>query len=507
MGVATMTRLRRLVSILLHLGLLTASGTAVLAIRHLVANENLSDQASLAVTGVTSLALAIAVAVSLRSALAEPTWRRCITCCALPIGFLVICAAFVASSLVDSSVEMAALMGTDGPASPPTSIEIGPGGRDVRFTGDFQEGVARRLADLLSTNPGIVRIHLTSDGGLADEGQAVGNVIAAHRLTTFVPDYCISACTLAFVRGRERVVLASSRLGFHAPYEEGLFGAVYKGDSSEQRDAYIAAGIEPHFVATALKINPEEVWYPTFEELLAAHVATARVDDDQLPDSTLDGTATLEGARALISRNFSLVGVFLKQSPRAIDAIAGWYLDAYRSGRSEGENTRALTTIVRSAVAAGLSRADDETLLDLARFLTDALAVADTPHACEMIGGRVDLVTATKHLVAADSDATAAADALFDRALNGHHVLTSPQQATRALAAAARSVRSQGGPEASCAQWHQKFTSLLQQSSPSIVAEMRGLVDVQALRSLAALKSVPPPLLHVAGSAASSGPR
>ena len=465
-----------------------ASGAVVLAMRRLVADERFGDQASLAITGSTTLALAIAVALTLRSALAKPTWRQRLSCCALPLGFALIGAAFVAASVVDTSVEMAALMGTDGPASPPASIEIGPSGRDVRFS-----------ADLLSSHPAVESIHLTSDGGLAYEGQALGKVIAAHGLTTFVPDYCISACTLAFIRGRERLVLATSRLGFHAPYEEGLFGAVYQGDPSEQRDAYVAAGIEPHFVAAALKVDPEEVWYPTYRELLAAHVVTAQVDDTALPDSTLDGAATLEGARTLISRDFPLVDVFLKRSPRAIDAIAGWYLDAYRSGRSKGENTPALATIVRSAVAAGLSRADDDTLLDLARFLDAALAVADTPRACGMIGGSMDLVTATRDLVAADSNAAQAADALFDHALNGHHVLAYPAQASRSLATA-RGVLARVGPDASCEQWRQMFSSLLKQEPASIVAEIRAFVDAQAFRSLAALKSVPSPLLRVAGS-------
>ncbi|MEG9529438.1 MAG: hypothetical protein MIL41_27315, partial [Hyphomicrobiales bacterium] len=52
----------------------------------------------------------------------------------------------------------------------PARLTIGPGGRDLRLAGDLTEGVAARVAGVLAAQPQIARIHLTSDGGLVEEG-------------------------------------------------------------------------------------------------------------------------------------------------------------------------------------------------------------------------------------------------------------------------------------------------------------------------------------------------
>lgn len=213
-----------------------------------------------------------------------------------------------------------------------TVITLGPGGHDVRFAGDFSEGVAARLQTLLEANPSVLRIHLTSEGGLVDEGEAVGALIASRGLTTYVPDYCVSACTLAFVRGRERLVLEESRLGFHAPYEPGLFGQDFQAESGPERAAYIAAGVAPEFVDEALSTPSEDLWIPDTERLVSSGVATGIVDLNRFPDSTLDDGPTLARARAvLVEENAELA----RLTPESLDAIASWYLDAYRQGLSE----------------------------------------------------------------------------------------------------------------------------------------------------------------------------
>ncbi|MDE4913915.1 hypothetical protein PQI07_24905 [Methylobacterium sp. 092160098-2] len=108
----------------------------------------------------------------------------------------------------------------DGPAVP-ARLTVGPGGRDLRLAGDLTEGVAARVAALLAAHPQIARLHLTSDGGLVEEGAAIGALVAARGLATYVPDACASACTLIFVRGRTRYLATGGRLGFHAPTRSG----------------------------------------------------------------------------------------------------------------------------------------------------------------------------------------------------------------------------------------------------------------------------------------------
>ena len=467
-------------------GVLAACAMTAVAIRKTVASEWLDDQTSLAVTAATGLVLAGAALVALRLTLRRAGWRRRLVAAALPAGLLAICGGFVVASLPDASVEMEALVEARGPQTPPATIELGPKGDDVRLTGELQEGTAKRLAALLAANPKVSRIHLTSEGGLADEGQALGDVIAAHGLSTFVPDYCVSACTLAFVRGTARLVLEDSRIGFHSPFETGLFGAVYQGDSSEQRAQYLAAGIASDFVDTALKVKPDDVWYPEPARLIAAHVATAVVSRDRLPDSSLDGVATLDGAKAAILRNYPVLDAFRARSPDALDTVARWYLDAYRRERSEAENNEHLRAIVESAVLVALTRADDAALVEAGRFLQRGMAAAaDDPEACLRIGAEADVIEAEAQLDRSDAGADLRAKSIVAAAAAGHRGLSRAGDGGPLADLAA-----DGADAAHCTAARAAYDALLRRPTAEAAATLRRLADAAAVQSLAELKTV-----------------
>ncbi len=470
------------------LGVLAACAMTAVAIRKTVASEWLDDQTSLAVTAATGLVLAAAALVALRLTLRRAGWRRRLAAAMLPAGLLAICGGFVVASLPDASVEMEALVEARGPQSPPATIELGPKGDDIRFSGELQEGTAKRLAALLAANPKVTRIHLTSEGGLADEGQAMGDVIAAHRLTTFVPDYCVSACTLAFVRGSSRLVLEDSRIGFHSPFETGLFGAVYQGDSSEQRAEYLAAGVASDFVDAALRVKPDDIWYPQPARLIAAHVATGVVSRDHLPDSSLDGAATLDGARATILRNYPVLDAFRVRSPDALDSVARWYLDSYRQERPEAENNEHLRSIVDSAVRVALTRADDAALVEAGRFLLRGMAAAaDDPEACLRIGAEADVVEAEAQLDRSDAGADLRAKSIVAAAAAGHRGLSRSADGgpLADLAAEGDDVDA-----AHCNAARSAYDTLLRRPPAEAAATLRRLADAAALQSLAELKTI-----------------
>ncbi|MEA1833491.1 hypothetical protein U8607_15505 [Methylobacterium durans] len=179
-------------------------------------------------------------------------------------------------------------------------LDLGPDGRDLHLTGDLTEGVADRVAALLGAHPGVVRIHLTSDGGLVGEALALGAVVAAHGLATHVPDICASACTLVYVRGRGRSLAAGARLGFHGPYEVGLFDAARPVDAAPERTAYLNAGLTPDFVARALAIRAEDMWMPEPDLLRAAGVVTEVVAADRFAAGLPDRAARRPGRQARV---------------------------------------------------------------------------------------------------------------------------------------------------------------------------------------------------------------
>ena len=379
----------------LQIALFVACSWAVVALRSRLQSDVLSDADAL-VYQTTGMGVLVGGAILAATLSRRPGSRRSGAALrAVPVCLMLLAAAFAKVSYADVSVEIEAIREARQPRGPETRVDIGPTGIDVRLSGEITEGAAGRLATLLDANPTISRIHLTSEGGLADEGQALGDVIAAHHLTTFVPDYCVSACTLAFIRGRERLMLADSRLGFHAPYQPALFGQILQGDVGVQRDAYVDAGVASDFVDAALRVPSAEIWIPDAARLIAARVATGVVDRFRFPDSSLDGEATLEAARASLLRGFSILEG-LGHSSRVVDMIANWYLEAYLAGRSEGETAAGLQRIVGAAVAVAVSRADDATLAGVAAHVAHAMAAATTTDACQTLGTRVDLAMAAR---------------------------------------------------------------------------------------------------------------
>ncbi len=335
--------------IVLHLGLFTGCCLLAVVIRVAIAADTLNDLPSVALQVGGLLVFIVTTIIATTAAFRVRGRSETVVLRLLPVGLVLVGAIFVEASYADVSVALNDLTAQPDPSSP-SLLVLGPGGRDVRLTGDLTEGVASRLADLLAAHPSVVRIHLTSDGGLADEGEALRGVIGAHRLITFVPDFCVSACTLAFLGGRERLVMKGARLGFHAPYEQGLFGQTFATEKNAERDAYISAGVAPNFVDAALKVAPNDLWTPDEDRLFSAHVVTGVVSPYRFPDSNLDGVATLSGARDLVLRNFPLARKLDVSRPQAVDIIAAWYLDAYQKGVSEGDVVDGIRSKVAGSV-------------------------------------------------------------------------------------------------------------------------------------------------------------
>jgi len=461
----------------LQLALVASSALIVSVVRGLVAADTLSDADDIGLTAGAVVAVALGFVAAVR--LARPGARRPVAYAA-PLALVLIGAVFAARSYADVCVAAESLLhpaqeGAD------AVIALGPRGDDVRLSGEIRDGAAARLEALLDAHPEARRIHLTSEGGLAAEGAALGDVIAAHGLTTYVPDYCVSACTLAFVAGHERLALRDARLGFHAPFEEGLFGQVFRGDASDVRAAYVAHGLDADFVDEALDVGSDGMWYPEPDRLLAAHVVTAFVDRDRLPDSNLDFDPTPQGARATVLRNFPILAGLDASAPALVERIAGWYLEAYRHDFSEGRVVAGLHALSDSAVALASAGAGDAALVDLARFVASALQRAD-PQDCVAIGAHGDLVTAADLLARDDPAAVTTVADLVGAAMSGPRAAAAPATHGRATPIVYRDA----GPE-SCAALRHAFAAALARPRSEAAALLRPRFTRWAHRSVVEL--------------------
>jgi hypothetical protein len=139
---------------------------------------------------------------------------------------------------------------------------------EFELRGDIARGLADDLETQLTSHPEIRRIRLDSGGGLLDEAQDAAATIKAHHLDTAVSAECSSACTVIFVAGTRRTLEPQGKLGFHA-----LRSAQPDADLRWiQSMAYSPYAVDPAFLLRVSTVPAASIWYPTRDELKAAHV-------------------------------------------------------------------------------------------------------------------------------------------------------------------------------------------------------------------------------------------
>jgi len=147
-------------------------------------------------------------------------------------------------------------------------------GTAIGLSGGIKFGITEDLKELLSTSPAVDTIYLSSHGGRLQEAESLADLIRSRGLKTFVSDLCLSACTVAFLGGQERILHSAGRLGFHE--------VSFAGDSRSFRQAInrrligkvVSFGVSPAFAERAFTTPSDTMWYPTTNELLAARFVT-----------------------------------------------------------------------------------------------------------------------------------------------------------------------------------------------------------------------------------------
>jgi hypothetical protein len=188
----------------------------------------------------------------------------------------------------------AILMGKQ--AGPQYTIHVSRTGKSITVNGGMNDGAADALTQALSLAPGVRIVIFDSGGGWVREGRLVAGVISAHGLDTYVAGRCSSACTLAFLAGKNRMIGPHGKLGFHQVRSVGGSDLARVLDINRTRSMYESAGLPGDFIERIVKTPPDKMWFPTVAELLAAHVITRKTEwDAARADLTREIQASLEG--------------------------------------------------------------------------------------------------------------------------------------------------------------------------------------------------------------------
>ena len=162
--------------------------------------------------------------------------------------------------------------------TPPHQIRLLRDGTEIELAGGMPFGTTDAVRKLLDTAPAVQVIHLNSQGGRMNEAYLLYKMIKERNLSTYTSADCVSACSLAFLAGRERYLGESGRLGFHSASIGGLSGEVVNEINNDVRQTLQTHGVPKSFIDRALSTSPKDMWYPNKDELLSAKVIDSVVD-------------------------------------------------------------------------------------------------------------------------------------------------------------------------------------------------------------------------------------
>ncbi|MFN3656925.1 MAG: GYF domain-containing protein [Pseudolabrys sp.] len=253
------------------------------------------------------------------------------------------------------------------------SFRVMRNGRELEFSGGISFGVATEFAQFLNAMGALQTVHLNSIGGRIGEAKRIANLIKTRGLDTYVAGRCLSACTIVFLSGRNRLIAPGAKIGFHQPSFPGL--------TADDRNRIIAAeelrlrqlGVSAAFAKRANATPPEQMWLPSPSELIAEKVATRIVDPSNFAFSGVD-LASLTPARVdEFLRGIEIYAAIERISPSSYGKMKDELLLGLRQGKTMGEMRSKIAPIADRVYLDILPQASPELLVEYARLLIEHL--------------------------------------------------------------------------------------------------------------------------------------
>jgi hypothetical protein len=257
-------------------------------------------------------------------------------------------------------------------------------GKELEFSGGITFGAAKEFKRFIDAMGAIKLIHLNSLGGRIEEAQRIGDIIMRRGLSTYVSNRCLSACTIIFLSGRERLISSESKIGFHQPNFPGMTDEVRRQMIASEERRLQELGVSAAFAHKANLASPDNMWFPTSSELLSERVATKLVNSSDLAMSGIDpADFTKERLNETLSR-IDIYESIRKTAPQTYAIILERFQSGVQRGQSIAELRSEIAPMVVNVFNNSLPYTSDANLLLFAKFAIKIASVynKDDPSAC-----------------------------------------------------------------------------------------------------------------------------
>jgi hypothetical protein len=157
---------------------------------------------------------------------------------------------------------------------PASTVTVSSDGKTIILAGPLETGSAERFKAVLDAVSTIEIVSLVSEGGKLDEAVKIYNSVKSRDLNTYVDYMCMSACTMIFLAGKKRIASPQAKFGFHQPYTLADTKISKQNAIDFMQRFYDDANVRPSFTDIAMSTPSISMWYPGFDEMLAANVVT-----------------------------------------------------------------------------------------------------------------------------------------------------------------------------------------------------------------------------------------
>jgi len=227
-------------------------------------------------------------------------------------------------------------------------------------------------------------IHLNSLGGRISEAQRIGDIVKSRGLSTYVPYRCMSACTIVFLSGRERLISSESKIGFHQPNFPGMTDEVRRQAIASEERRLRDLGVSAAFAHKANLAAPDNMWFPTSSELLSERVATRIVKSSEFGMSGIDPADFTKERLNETLLNIDIYKSIETTAPQTYAKILQLFQSGVQKGESIAEVRSEIAPLVAEVFNGVLPYTSDENLLLFAQFTIKMSSVYnnDDPSAC-----------------------------------------------------------------------------------------------------------------------------
>jgi hypothetical protein len=261
--------------------------------------------------------------------------------------------------LIREGVDM--IRGTDN--IPAYSLRLMRNNTELELAGGIPIGTTDAVRIMLDSSATVRVIHLNSTGGRITEANKLATLISQRQLITYTRTSCSSACALAFLAGRERYIGEQGRIGFHSASVNGSTGSHDLDVNASFREVLSRIGATSQFISKATTTSPQNMWFPTAEELKQQHIITAVVDSRYFG---LSGVSDWRDAN-IIEQSLLKTPVYAALSTFDTNNYAKLkktVVEGVQGGRSIAEiQTDVQTLITGSIVPSYINRAPDSALI------------------------------------------------------------------------------------------------------------------------------------------------